>query len=263
MKDSVKSPAAAAGPRVLHPQAVTAYAPANHVATSNRRIVAPDTVGARHMEVLVGTIAAGGRGLPHAHPTLEQAGIVLAGRAVSTLGGVTRELRAGDVDYIPRNAFHAARVVSEEPLELVVIYAPPYLENPAARVLEPQADVPPPQVFPPVSLPPVATRDELRAGACELVPVLDAARTGARHIAISHLRMGAGAVYALAAQQGAEQLLMVRAGSLRGVAAGQKAAVFAGEWVFVPDHAGCTLQADAEGLDAILVIGRGEPPASG
>ena len=39
---------------------VPAYQPANHHHTSNQRLIGPETVGAQHMEMLLGTLHKGG-----------------------------------------------------------------------------------------------------------------------------------------------------------------------------------------------------------
>ena len=52
---------------------VPGYSPANHTGTVNRRVIGKETVGARRLEVLLGTISRGHGALPHAHPNLEQA----------------------------------------------------------------------------------------------------------------------------------------------------------------------------------------------
>ena len=51
---------------------VPGYHPANHTGTLNRRLIGPDTVGSRHVEVLLGVIEKGQGALPHAHPGIEQ-----------------------------------------------------------------------------------------------------------------------------------------------------------------------------------------------
>lgn len=247
--------------RVLHPDAMPVYAPAHHVNTHNRRIVGPDTVGARHMEVLLGTIAPGGQGLPHAHPELEQAGIVLGGSAESTLGGQTRTLRAGDVDFIPKHVFHSARVLGSVPLELLVIYAPPYLESPSARTSvqgaaagDAAAEAPPA-----LALPAVGSRACAPGQAVRSEPLVDAQRAGARHLRIDHLCVAEHAACAMPVLPGAERLLILRVGSAGVTSGGVQTSAAAGDWVFVPDGAACTLQADAAALDAILVTARSVP----
>ena len=51
---------------------VPAYSPANHTGTVNRRLIGPETVGAKNVEVLLGVIEKGQGALPHAHPGIEQ-----------------------------------------------------------------------------------------------------------------------------------------------------------------------------------------------
>jgi uncharacterized RmlC-like cupin family protein len=70
-------------PHVVYPDQVAPYQPANHTGTSNRRIIGRDTVGARHLEVLIGTISKGHGAQRHAHPSLEQASYLLRGAGVS------------------------------------------------------------------------------------------------------------------------------------------------------------------------------------
>ena len=71
---------------------VRAYHPANHTGTTNYRLIGPETVGAQQIEVLLG---------------------------------------AGDVCFFPAGAAHRFTALSEEPVRVLVMYAPPYLENPA------------------------------------------------------------------------------------------------------------------------------------
>ena len=105
------------------------YSPANHHGTVNTRLIGPEN-GAKYMEVVLGDIAAGGSALPHAHPGLEQAAYVLEGTALAGIDGVEHEVRPGDMLFFPERVFHSLRVTSER-LKLLVIYAPPYGENPA------------------------------------------------------------------------------------------------------------------------------------
>ncbi|MFH5923885.1 cupin domain-containing protein [Roseomonas xinghualingensis] len=115
----------------LRAEDVTPYSPANHTGTSNRRVIAPETVGATQMEVLIGTIERGNGALPHAHPTLEQTCYIMEGRALVEVGGESREVGPGDFCFFPIGVEHVVTVTSEQPLKLMVIYAPPYGEDPA------------------------------------------------------------------------------------------------------------------------------------
>jgi mannose-6-phosphate isomerase-like protein (cupin superfamily) len=115
---------------------VEGYHPANHVGTLNRRIIGSETVGARHLEVIHGTIQKGKGALPHAHPGIEQVCYVLEGRARAEIGGQSRELGPGDCCFFPPDEMHVFTVVSDEPVKLLVIYSPPYEESPD-RVIRP------------------------------------------------------------------------------------------------------------------------------
>lgn len=119
---------------VVRTQDVTPYHPANHTGTHNRRLISRDSVGAQQMEVLLGVIERDHGALPHAHPGIEQAGYVLAGQAEVEIGeGAAREvvtIGPGDACFFPADVMHKLRVIGEEPLRILVIYAPPYEESP-------------------------------------------------------------------------------------------------------------------------------------
>ncbi len=113
---------------------VTPYSPANHGDTVNRRLIGPETVGAKHVEVLLGVVGGklagdGGGALPHRHPGIEQVCYMLAGRARAEVGGETCELGPGDSCFFPANEVHAFTRISEEPVRVLVIYSPPYGES--------------------------------------------------------------------------------------------------------------------------------------
>lgn len=111
-------------------QDVTPYSPANHTGTVNRRLIGADTVGARQLEVIHGTVQKGQGALPHAHPGIEQVCYLLTGRARAEVNGEVCELGPGDCCFFPAGARHVFTVVSEEPVQVLVIYAPPYEEHP-------------------------------------------------------------------------------------------------------------------------------------
>jgi mannose-6-phosphate isomerase-like protein (cupin superfamily) len=115
---------------------VPGYHPANHVGTLNRRLIGRETVGARQLEVVHGTIEKGKGALPHAHPGIEQVCYVLAGRARAEVGGQSRDLGPGDCCFFPPDTMHVFTVLSDEPVKVLVIYSPPYEESPE-RVTRP------------------------------------------------------------------------------------------------------------------------------
>lgn len=107
---------------------VTPYSPANHEGTKNFRLIGPETVGARQMEVLVGEIERGKGALPHAHPGIEQACYLLEGTAHVEVGGESFEMGPGDACFFPADAMHLFTVTSDK-ARVLVIYTPPYLEK--------------------------------------------------------------------------------------------------------------------------------------
>jgi quercetin dioxygenase-like cupin family protein len=110
--------------------AVAGYQPANHQHTVNQRLIGPETVGARQMEVLMGTLSKGGGALPHAHPGIEQSCYLLEGTAHVTVGEQAFDMVPGDMCFFPADVFHTFSVTSDTPVKLLVIYSPPYGENP-------------------------------------------------------------------------------------------------------------------------------------
>jgi quercetin dioxygenase-like cupin family protein len=58
----------------------------------------------------------------HAHPH-EQVGMLIAGRAVFTIGGVEKTLQAGDLYRIPGNVRHKV-VVLDQPAKALDIFCP-------------------------------------------------------------------------------------------------------------------------------------------
>jgi|SRR5579871_293141 len=113
---------------------VTPYSPANHTGTVNRRLIGPETVGAAGLEVVLGVIEKGQGALPHAHPGIEQVCYMLEGTAVAEVDGQHCELGPGDTCYFPADSFHVFRVTSEQPAKVLVVYAPPYGEDPQKTV---------------------------------------------------------------------------------------------------------------------------------
>ena len=113
---------------------IAGYHPANHTGTLNKRLIGPDTVGARQIEVLLGQIRQGQGALPHAHPGIEQVCYLLEGRAVAEVGGQRQELGPGDCCFFPADAMHSFTVVGDAPVRVLVVYSPPYEESPGRVV---------------------------------------------------------------------------------------------------------------------------------
>ena len=109
---------------------VPGYHPANHTGTLNRRLIVPDTVGSRGVEVLLGVIDKGQGALPHAHPGIEQVCYLLSGSARAQVQDEWADMVPGDCCYFPPDIPHVFTVTSDEPARLLVIYTPPYEESP-------------------------------------------------------------------------------------------------------------------------------------
>lgn len=115
---------------IVREQDVVGYSPANHNGTVNRRLISPETVGSLHVEVLLGTIEKNQGALPHAHPGIEQVCYLLSGSATVEVEGERGDMLPGDCCYFPPDKKHTFTVTSETPARLLVIYTPPYEENP-------------------------------------------------------------------------------------------------------------------------------------
>jgi len=116
---------------------VPIYHPANHSGTTNRRLIGPETVGAKNVEVVLGIIEKNEGAAPHAHPDMEQVCYMLEGTAIAEVGDERCELEPGDSCYFPAGAMHKFTATSDTPAKVLVIYSPPYGESPD-RVVRPK-----------------------------------------------------------------------------------------------------------------------------
>lgn len=107
-----------------------AYSPANHTGTKNYRLVGPTVNGAKYLEIALGDIERHEGSPAHAHPDLEQAVYILEGEAIAGIDGVDHHVKAGDMMFFPAKVFHSINVLTER-IKLLVIYSPPYGEDPA------------------------------------------------------------------------------------------------------------------------------------
>jgi quercetin dioxygenase-like cupin family protein len=73
----------------------------------------------------------------HKHQYHSENVMILEGEGILTLGSITKEIKAGDLIFIPANTFHEVKVTSEKPMKVISIQAPefdgtdrvPYLKN--------------------------------------------------------------------------------------------------------------------------------------
>ena len=108
---------------------VKPYSPANHSGTRNFRLIGPETVGARRMEMLIGEIEKGKGAHPHLHTGIEQICYLLEGTAHVEVGGEQFEMQPGEACFFPAGMKHVFTVTSER-VKVLVVYSPPYLERP-------------------------------------------------------------------------------------------------------------------------------------
>ena len=108
---------------------VTPYSPANHTGTKNYRLIGPETVGAKQVEMLVGELERGKGALPHAHPGIEQVCYLLEGEAHVEVAGEKFEMKPGEACFFPAGAKHLF-IATTPRARVLVIYAPPYGEDP-------------------------------------------------------------------------------------------------------------------------------------
>ncbi|QCI68315.1 cupin domain-containing protein [Phreatobacter stygius] len=105
------------------------YSPKNHTGTVNRRIIGRENVGATQLEVVLGRVEKAHGALPHSHPGIEQVCYMLSGAAVAEVAGQTMQLGPGDACFFPADAPHTFVATSEQPVEVLIIYSPPYAET--------------------------------------------------------------------------------------------------------------------------------------
>ena len=109
---------------------VKPYSPANHTGTKNFRMIGPETVGAKQVEVLIGEVERGKGALPHAHPGIEQVCYLLEGEAHVEVGDEKFDMKPGEACFFPAATQHLF-VATTAKVKVMVIYAPPYGEDPS------------------------------------------------------------------------------------------------------------------------------------
>ena len=139
----------------------------------------------------------------------------------------------GAWNYIPAGAFHSFRVTSEQPGRVLVVYAPPYGENPAHTITEPD--------------PAVSARGEVRvvdAGEAPGVTValIDRETVGAQWVEVEALRMADGSALSCEAKPDAEQVLYLEHGELEARVGEQDFHLAPGDFLFLPRGAGAALR---------------------
>ncbi len=235
-------------PMVVRAADLAAYTPANHTGTSNVRVIGPETVGATALEVLLGTIVRSHGAKPHAHPHLEQCAYMIEGMGESEAQGRFEAMGAGTWTYVPAGVFHSFRVTSDQPGRLLVVYAPPYGENPAHTITEPA--------------PTVCARGDVRVLATgdafgTTVPLIDRETVGARWVEVEAVRIDAGSALSCAARPDAEQVLYLEDGSIDAHAGGQDFQLAPDDFLFLPPGTAAALRCPTgRRASGFLITGR-------
>jgi quercetin dioxygenase-like cupin family protein len=120
-------------PYVIRASDVEPYSPANHSGTKNYRLIGPNVNGSKYLEIALGDIERNEGSPAHAHPDLEQAVYILEGEAIAGIDGVDHHVKAGDMMFFPAQVFHSIKVLTER-IKLLVIYSPPYGEDPSKLI---------------------------------------------------------------------------------------------------------------------------------
>ena len=241
-------------PTVVRAADLAAYAPANHTGTSNVRVIGPETVGATALEVLVGTIVKSHGAKPHAHPHLEQCAYMIEGTGESEAQGRVEEVAPGTWAYVPAGVFHSFRVTSDRPGRLLVVYAPPYGENPAHTITDPD-DV---AAIPAGGEVRVLAADGAATGT---VPLIDSRTVGARWVDIAALRLPEGGAVSCAAEPDAEQVLYLEEGRIDVRADKRDLLLAPGDFLFLPRGACADLRCSGGGRASGFLI-KGRVPSS-
>ncbi|MEO8859615.1 MAG: cupin domain-containing protein [Burkholderiaceae bacterium] len=238
-------------------EGIAGYSPANHSGTSNQRLVSRDTVGAKYVEVLIGTIVKGHGATRHFHPSLEQAGYMFQGSGISEIDGVEKEAGPGGWRFYPKGTPHAITVTSDEPVKTIVVYAPPYAENREAAVVcedkhsRGYAAAPLKGVQEAIAARP-RFDSPIYSGA-RFAPIIDAEKSRADSMEVFDVQLSAGGGASRQTLRGLEQVFFVRAGRLRGTIDGEAFAAVKGDFVFIPDGAAHAYASDEEGAEAFLI----------
>lgn len=119
-------------PYVVRPEDVSSFSPPHHEATTSRELVNPER-GSDDVVFRLTSMGPGGQDHWHRHESVEQLIFVRSGRGSVRIGHPddeddqeTHELRPETFVYLPRNAYHQVKNEGDEPLEMILVWAPPY-----------------------------------------------------------------------------------------------------------------------------------------
>lgn len=112
---------------VIKPSEVQTYSPAAHRGTVNRRLIGPETVSSKNLEIVMGIVEPSGLAEEHYHEKAEQVVYLLEGKCIVEVEGQSAQMEAGDICFFPPGKKHKVVPVGGA-IKALVIYSPP-LEN--------------------------------------------------------------------------------------------------------------------------------------
>lgn len=110
---------------IINPEKLPGYSPQAHVGTTNQRLIGREMVGARNLEVVLGTVMPGGQAEPHFHSEAEQVVYILEGEVEVEMWGERQVAGPQQVVYLPPGQVHRLAAHGGKAVKVLVIYAPP------------------------------------------------------------------------------------------------------------------------------------------
>jgi mannose-6-phosphate isomerase-like protein (cupin superfamily) len=99
--------------------------PPDHKDTHSYEIISRNTVGAKHIEILLSEVQPGGEAEENIHLSSEHAYFMISGVGEAKVEGKTFTLHPEDCLFIPPGAKHSIRPIGGQGIRLIVVFAPP------------------------------------------------------------------------------------------------------------------------------------------
>ena len=161
----------------------------------------------------------------------------MRGAGVSEVYGQERHSSAGEWVFNPKGVFHAFTVTSDEPVQVLVVYSPPYQEDPRAAVVHDLAHAhAEPRLPVTTATAPVPVLWKGTHGV-RVETLVDAATDGAQHLAIHRVVAAIGAQGRAGRLEQRERVLYVLDGAIEGQVQQYAFEAGVGSLVFIPEGA--------------------------
>ncbi len=109
--------------RLSEVREIEGFEPPHHTLTVDRKLVDKED-GAKNFAIWHGEVGVGGVAEVHSH-RMEQAFLILSGKALFEIEGRRYELSQGDLIFLPSWLPHGIKSIGEKPLEILIFMAPP------------------------------------------------------------------------------------------------------------------------------------------